>query len=203
MVDSPSVRRSIKKSKACRIVVMGAAEAGKTALVKRFVEGSFSKCYVPTVEDNYLKEFKKDGQTLFLNIIDTSGSHQFPAMRDLNIKRANKIMLVYEVGNTKSFDEVKRLYEIVKSDRDDHDEIPVTIVGTKLDLKQDTKGYNDETVESFLRSIPNSNCLHILTSARLSINVWDAFGIGLEDFFQKPPSIDSFTRFLQKLDVSS
>ena len=202
-MDRQSVRKSLKKSTAFRIVVMGAGGSGKSALVRRFVDGSFPSSYVETVEDSYSKEYEKDGQTMFLDIIDTSGSIDFPAMRDLNIRKANKIILTYEVGDMKSFAEVKRLYEIVKSNRDDYDEIPITIVGTKVDLKPDTEGYKDENVEAFLRSIPNSRCSHILTSARLSLNVRDAFGIGLEQYFQTSSAVDSFTKFLQKsIDLS-
>jgi GTPase SAR1 family protein len=35
------------------VVVFGAGQVGKSALVLRFVRGAFRDCYVPTIEDTY------------------------------------------------------------------------------------------------------------------------------------------------------
>ena len=120
------------------IVVMGYHRVGKTALIKRFIDGSFPNVYIPTVEDNYIKEFQHEDVSAILNIIDTGGNHaEFPAMRDLNILQADKIMLIYEYGNLLTFTEIANLYFDIKKLRMAKKEIPIVFVGNKIEQKID------------------------------------------------------------------
>lgn len=69
-----------------RIVVLGAAKVGKSALIQQFLYDQFPERYNRTVEDLYIAEYNlSSGASLTLEILDTTGSYQFPAMRKLNI----------------------------------------------------------------------------------------------------------------------
>lgn len=60
---------------------MGDSYVGKSAIVKRFLTGNFVTNYVATVEDLYSRDFEVGGTSLKVDILDTAGDAQFPAMR--------------------------------------------------------------------------------------------------------------------------
>ena len=64
-----------------RVVVMGDSYVGKSSIVKRFLSGTFVTHYVATVEDLYSQDFEVGGTCLKVDILDTAGDAQFPAMR--------------------------------------------------------------------------------------------------------------------------
>lgn len=93
-----------------RIVVLGAANVGKSALIQQFLYDRFLPRYRKTVEDLYMAEYNfSSGASLTLEILDTAGAFEFPAMRALSISNGNAFLLVYSVDNEESFEEVKRL----------------------------------------------------------------------------------------------
>lgn len=65
---------------------------GKTSIVKRFLTDKYDETYKPTVEELYQNQYKLENSvTVTLDILDTSGSYQFPgklsnAMRQLIVK---------------------------------------------------------------------------------------------------------------------
>ncbi|RXG70416.1 Dexamethasone-induced Ras-related protein 1 [Armadillidium vulgare] len=65
--------------------------------------------YKPTVEELHRGEFEIEGETLILDLLDTSGTHQFPAMRELAIKQSDAVVLVYAINDTESWEMLKML----------------------------------------------------------------------------------------------
>ncbi len=61
----------------CRIVVLGAAGAGKSSLSKVFITGEFPKNYIPTLSDTLTKQIEFHKETITVEILDTAGSEQF------------------------------------------------------------------------------------------------------------------------------
>lgn len=70
-----------------RVVVFGAGGVGKSSLVLRFVKGTFRESYIPTIEDTYRQVISSNKTICTLQITDTTGSHQFPAMQRLSISK--------------------------------------------------------------------------------------------------------------------
>lgn len=97
-----------------RIVFMGGANVGKTSIIKKFLFDQFTPKHRRTVEDFYLADFNlSDGASLTLEILDTTGSYEFPAMRDLAISKAHAFVLVYSVGDMASWEHIRELREQV------------------------------------------------------------------------------------------
>ena len=94
-----------------RVVVFGSAGVGKSSLVTRFVRGTFKDSYVPTIEDTYRQIISNNKVVCTLQITDTTGSHQFPAMQRLNIQKGHAFVLVYSVTNKQSLEELKSIYK--------------------------------------------------------------------------------------------
>ncbi len=64
-----------------RLVVMGDSFVGKSAIIKRFLYAAFDQTYAATVEDLYSRDYELGATSLKVDILDTSGESEFPAMR--------------------------------------------------------------------------------------------------------------------------
>ena len=134
-----------------RIVVFGAGRVGKTAIVNRFLLGTFPEHYKQTVEDLHCREYDIKGAILKVDILDTSGELAFPAMRRLSISTAHAFILVYSINNTDSFEVVKQIWEQIKEQRSNYQDLPCVFVGNKDDL--DNKREVDyDTAQAWARS---------------------------------------------------
>lgn len=129
--------RFLKKTR-FRIVVMGGAEVGKTCLVSRLLYEKFLQEYKATVEEMHIGLFEMNGLPITLDILDTSGSLEFPAMRRLSISTGDAFILVYSVDKPASFREVERLRkEILDEKAETMTRVPIVIVANKVDLELD------------------------------------------------------------------
>eukprot|EP01126_Amoeba_proteus_P010202 TRINITY_DN13962_c0_g2_i15.p1 TRINITY_DN13962_c0_g2~~TRINITY_DN13962_c0_g2_i15.p1 ORF type:complete len:192 (-),score=27.86 TRINITY_DN13962_c0_g2_i15:679-1254(-) len=80
-----------------KVVVMGSGGVGKSALSVQYTRRVFLKKYDPTIEETYMKQVDVDGNAIMLEIMDTAGTEQFTAMRDLYIKEGDGFLLVFSL----------------------------------------------------------------------------------------------------------
>lgn len=125
------------------MVLLGAGRVGKSAIMRRFLSSTFSEQYRETVEDLFYKEYDIEGTHLKVDFLDTAGNIQFPAMRRLSISSAHAFILVYSITNEGTYNEVKSLWEQIKEERSNYQDLPCVVVGNKLDME------NDRQVEKF------------------------------------------------------
>ena len=114
------------------VLFLGAAGVGKTNLVRRLLDREFQEEYVPTVYDVFHKEIVNETGKVTIQITDMSGYYSFPPMRRIAIARSNVFVLVYEVGNKKSYLEIGRLKEEIEQQKGDCP-IYIIMVGNKID----------------------------------------------------------------------
>ncbi|CAL8141668.1 unnamed protein product [Orchesella dallaii] len=126
-----------------RLVLLGGPGVGKSAIVKRFLFNQYPEKHKPTVEDSYSHEFNVDSSIpLKVDILDTAGDFQFPAMRRLSIANAHAFRIVYAIDSKVSFEQVKGCFEEIREQRSDFQEVPIIIAGNKADI-----GMNKREVE--------------------------------------------------------
>lgn len=117
-----------------RVVVFGAGGVGKSSLVLRFVKGTFRESYIPTIEDTYRQVISCNKNICTLQITDTTGSHQFPAMQRLSISKGHAFILVYSVCSRQSLEELRPIWELLRELKGpDLTQIPIMLVGNKCD----------------------------------------------------------------------
>ncbi|KAL3077172.1 hypothetical protein niasHS_013161 [Heterodera schachtii] len=153
-----------------KIVVLGSGGVGKSALTVQFVQGIFVEKYDPTIEDSYRKQLEFDGQQCMLEILDTAGTEQFTAMRDLYMKNGQGFVLVYSITAQSTFNDLMDLRDQILRVKDT-DDVPMILVGNKYDL-EDERVVAKEQGMNLARQF-NSSFLE--TSAKHKINVHEVF----------------------------
>ena len=163
-----------------KILILGNTSVGKTSFLIRFCDGKFDEDAITTVGVDCKKKFiKRNNKNIKLNIIDTAGQERFRAIAKNMFKNADGIILMYDVTNEQSYNEIKEwissLKEVV-----DLEKIAIVIAGNKIDLKseriikEDRRKYLEEKQKIKV----------IETSAKDNINVDEVF-IEIVDKLQK------------------
>jgi DIRAS family GTP-binding Ras-like protein 2 len=156
-----------------RVVVFGAGGVGKSSMVLRFVKGTFRDSYIPTIEDTYRQVISCNKNVCTLQITDTTGSHQFPAMQRLNITKGHAFMLVYSITSKQSLEELIPTYREIVEVKAGEENLPIMLVGNKCDeesTREVSTEYANEMVSKILKG-----CGFIETSAKTGQNVHEAF----------------------------
>lgn len=154
-----------------RLVFLGAAGVGKTALIQRFLKNTFEPKHRRTVEELHRKEYEVGGVKVTINIMDTSGSYSFPAMRKLSIQNSDAFALVYAVDDPESLEAVKSLREEILEVKEDK-YTPIVVIGNKIDRLSERR-VSSEDVLSTVEMDWNQSYLE--SSAKENINVLEAF----------------------------
>ncbi|XP_058803536.1 GTP-binding protein Di-Ras2 [Phymastichus coffea] len=152
-----------------RVVVFGAGGVGKSSLVLRFVKGTFRESYVPTIEDTYRQVISCNKNICTLQITDTTGSHQFPAMQRLSISKGHAFILVYSVSSRQSFEELRPIWTVIHEIKgQDTSQIPIMLVGNKSD---ESPARREVTESEGQAEAERWGCGFLETSAKTNHNV--------------------------------
>lgn len=159
-----------------RLVLLGGAGVGKSSILKRFLFKTYTDKYRSTVEDLYNREYEVGGVTLKVDILDTSGDMQFPAMRRLSIATANAFLLVYATTSAPSFLCVKQCFEEIREQRADFQDIPIVIAGNKSDLSLSHREVRLEEVSDWVNcELPKLRTKVLECSAKDDYNTTELF----------------------------
>ncbi|KAH3758754.1 Ras GTPase [Pelomyxa schiedti] len=126
-----------------RLVVLGSGGVGKSSLTVQFVQRIFLEKYDPTIEDAYRKQMDIDGRACVLEILDTAGTENFTAMRDLYMKNGHGFVLVYSVISVSTFRDIPEMHDQILRVKDSST-VPIVLVGNKCDLTEQRMVTTDE-----------------------------------------------------------
>ncbi|XP_072476356.1 ras-related protein Rab-28 isoform X4 [Notamacropus eugenii] len=121
-----------------KIVLLGDGTSGKTSLATRFAQEAFGKQYKQTVGlDFFLKRITLPGNlNVTLQVWDIGGQTIGGKMLDKYIYGAQGVLLVYDITNYQSFENLEDWYNIVKKVNEESETQPlVALVGNKIDLE--------------------------------------------------------------------
>lgn len=105
-----------------------------------------------------------------MEILDTAGTEQFTAMRDLYMKNGQGFVLAYSIIAQSTFNDIPDLREQILRVKD-VDSVPMVLVGNKCDLS-DQRVITTEQGESLAGKF---SCRFIEASAKTKVNVDQIF----------------------------
>lgn len=119
-----------------KVLVLGDARVGKTALMHRFVYDTFNAYYQPTIGVEFLtKDNNVENKTVTFQIWDTSGASDFHKIVRRYSHDADCCILVYDVGDEESFHALDTYRKNFLSNvaTENQSGFPFIVIGNKID----------------------------------------------------------------------
>ncbi|XP_074647311.1 ras-related protein Rab-37-like isoform X1 [Tubulanus polymorphus] len=156
---------------ACKVMLIGDSGVGKTCLLVRFKDGAFlSGSFISTVGIDFRnKVVSVEGTKVKLQIWDTAGQERFRSVTHAYYRDAHALLLLYDVTNKSSFDNIRAwLSEINEYAQDD---VVIMLLGNKSDMAAE-RVIRREDGEKLAK---DHNVAFMETSAKTGMNVELAF----------------------------
>jgi small GTP-binding protein len=137
-----------------KVVLVGDTGVGKTCIIQRYVNNSYSEENESTLSSTYTNkvlEFKEYNKKLSLDIWDTAGQELYRALAKNFYLNAAIGILVYDIRRRESYDSIKN-YWVEQMRESGEENMILGIAGNKCDLFQEEEVPDDE-VKKFAQSI--------------------------------------------------
>ncbi|NXN94239.1 RASEF protein, partial [Rhinopomastus cyanomelas] len=172
---SECVLKYPSSEKAYKIVLAGDAAVGKSSFLTRLCKNEFRGNTSATLGvDFQMKRLIVDGETTVLQLWDTAGQERFRSIAKSYFRRADGVLLLYDVTCEKSFLNVREWVDMIEDAT--HENIPIMMVGNKADLRQAVteQGQKCVPINYGEKLAMTYNALFCETSAKDGSNVVEA-----------------------------
>ena len=125
------------------IITLGESTVGKSAYINKYVDDKF-KNTLPTIGFNtYRKNYSlPNGESIRIIFEDTSGQERYHSLSLNFIRKANGVVLMYDITQKHTFDTVSnwcnQIWEYQKKD------FPIILLGNKCDLENERQVQREE-----------------------------------------------------------
>ena len=172
-----------------KILLLGDSTVGKTCFLLRYCDKRFQEAHLSTIGLDYrLKSMTlKNGKNIKLQIWDTAGQDRFRAITKNYYKGANGIILIYDVTNLQSYENVKNWISQIKEEANPN--VLIYLAGNKIDVGEEDRVVKTEEGQKIANEL---NLPFYETSAKNGVNVNEIF----EDILEKIDEVYS------KIEVS-
>ncbi|CAG2108756.1 unnamed protein product [Medioppia subpectinata] len=117
-----------------KIIFIGDASVGKSTFILRLSKGYFATNLSTTLGvDFQMRTCNFDGMNIALQLWDTAGQERYRSITKNYFRKADGIMLLYDVTNEQSFLNVREWISTIEEAKTKG--VPVMIVGNKTDLR--------------------------------------------------------------------
>lgn len=150
-----------------KIVMLGHFGVGKTSLVRRYVESTFSEDYLVTLGVHVKKkEVELGDKKITLIIWDIEGNTSISKARSSYLIGSHGFLYVFDVNRQETFENLDGEMKFLS---ENYPDIPICIIGNKSDL------IASENVKEFFKQDKFKDC--VFTSAKNGENVENVFEI--------------------------
>ncbi|XP_071787831.1 ras-related protein Rab-8A-like isoform X1 [Asterias amurensis] len=153
-----------------KILVTGDSSVGKTCVLCRFSDDVFRETFISTIGIDFkIRTIDLDGKKIKLQIWDTAGQERFRTITTAYYRGAMGIMLVYDITNQKSFENIRNWIRNIEEHASS--DVEKMILGNKCDMEDRRVVTKDKGEQLAIEY----GIKFMETSAKASINVEEGF----------------------------
>ena len=154
-----------------KVLLLGDSTVGKTCFLMKYTDKTFQDIHMATIGLDYrLRSMKlKSGKSIKLQIWDTAGQDRFRAITKNYYKGSHGIILIYDITNTQSFENVKTWVNQIREEASSN--VIIYITGNKVDMEDERKVDRDDG-EKLAEEL---GFPFVETSAKNGININETF----------------------------
>jgi len=166
-----------------KLLLIGDSGVGKTCILFRFSDDAFNTTFISTIGIDFkIKTIELKGKKIKLQIWDTAGQERFHTITTSYYRGAMGIMLVYDITNSKSFENIAKWLRNI--DEHANEDVEKMILGNKCDMDENRAVPKDRG-----EAIAREHGIKFMeTSAKNNINIERAFQELAEAILNKTPS---------------
>ena len=163
-----------------KIILIGDTSVGKTNILSKYLTDEFDAKSKATVGVEFgVKNFKIENNIVKVQIWDTAGEERYRSITNAYYKGAKGSLLVYDITNKKSFENVEKWISDLKANADE--DISMILLGNKTDLEDKRV----VTTEEGKNKAEFYNLTFMETSALNGNNIQEAFNELIMDVYKK------------------
>jgi Ras-related protein Rab-1A len=153
-----------------KILIIGDSGVGKSCILLRFSEDTFSESYISTIGVDFkISMLTLDGKVIKLQIWDTAGQERFRTITSSYYRGSHGIIIVFDITNLDSFDNIRQWLQEIQ--HYSNERVSKLLVGNKSDLDY-KRQVSYETAKEYADSLGLD---YIETSAKNADNIDNAF----------------------------
>ncbi|XP_013400328.1 ras-related protein Rab-8A [Lingula anatina] len=153
-----------------KLLLIGDSGVGKTCVLFRFSEDAFNSTFISTIGIDFkIRTIELDGKKIKLQIWDTAGQERFRTITTAYYRGAMGIMLVYDITNQKSFENIRNWIRNIEEHASQ--DVEKMVLGNKCDMNDRRQVSEDKGKQLAIEY----GIKFMETSAKNSINVENAF----------------------------
>mmetsp|Transcript_41371 Transcript_41371/g.93510 ORF Transcript_41371/g.93510 Transcript_41371/m.93510 type:complete len:210 (-) Transcript_41371:451-1080(-) len=167
-----------------KLLLIGDSGVGKSAVLVRFADDTFTTSYISTIGIDFkIRTVELDGKRIKLQIWDTAGQERFKTITTAYYRGAMGILLVYDVTDEKSFNNINQWMGAIRQHASDS--VNKVLLGNKADSSGPMVAKKVITSARGQALADQHNIKFYETSAKNNINVEEAFCTIARDIKQR------------------
>jgi Ras-related C3 botulinum toxin substrate 1 len=178
-------------TKFIKCVTVGDGAVGQTCMLICYTSNKFPTDYIPTVFDNFSANVSVDGNIVNLGLWDTAGQEDYSRLRPLSYRGADIFVLAFSLISRASYENVLKKW--MPELRRFAPNVPIVLVGTKLDLRDHRSYLADHPAASAITTAQGEElrkqigaAAYIECSSKTQQNIKAVFDTAIKVVLQPP-----------------
>jgi len=180
-IETMEEQDSMNSPNTFKVLILGDASVGKTCILIRYCEGTFSDAPQTTISSEFkMKPFTLEGQDFKVQVWDTAGQERFRTITSSFYRAAQGIVVVYDITDKESY--VNLPGWVGEIEKYGSTNVAKMIMGNKKDLPEGQRTTSRDEAAEYAKSV---NLPYYEVSAKTGEGIDEAFTAFVKDMFSK------------------